>query len=207
MCFAGEAARDRPTCTKTCKLPLSVPPEICRQPLRHYSAPMRNILAISAVIAAFGLAGTACKQEPAPAPAPTAAAPARRRRSEAAAADRLQRLAGLDGVRGRHPEGLVQGGRRRRRVRLVRIRAVDGGVRRRQGRRGHDDQRATRWSPARPARSSVAILITDYSNGNDMIVAKPGIRQPQGAQGQEGRPRGRLRRAPDAAQGAGEGRA
>ena len=83
-----------------------------------------------------------------------------RARAEAAAAHRLQRLAGLDRVRDRDPEGLVQGGRRRRQVRLVRVRAVDGGVRRRQGRRRHDDdgrragdrragraQRRPSWSP------------------------------------------------------------
>ena len=71
--------------------------------LAAYSAPMRNIRAISAVIAAFGLAGTACKQEPAPAPAPTAAAPAAPPAPAAKPPLRigLQRLAGLDRVRGR----------------------------------------------------------------------------------------------------------
>ena len=42
-----------------------------------------------------------------------------------------------------------------------------------------------------PGARSVAILVTDYSNGNDMIVAKPGINEPQGPQGQEDRPRDR----------------
>jgi NitT/TauT family transport system substrate-binding protein len=35
---------------------------------------------------------------------------------------------------------------------------------------------------------SVMVMLTDYSNGNDMIVAKPGHQDPQGPQGQEGRP-------------------
>ena len=58
-----------------------------------------------------------------------------------------------------------------------------------------------------PGARSVAILVTDYSNGNDMIVAKQGINEHQGPQGQEDRPRDRPGRAPAARQGAGEERA
>ena len=36
-----------------------------------------------------------------------------------------------------------------------------------------------------PGARSVAILITDYSNGNDMIVAKPGIRDLKGLKGKK----------------------
>ena len=54
---------------------------------------------------------------------------------------------------------------------------------------------------------SVAILINDYSNGNDMIVAKPGIDIAEGPQGQEDRRRGRLRRPPAAPEGAREAKA
>ena len=34
----------------------------------------------------------------------------------------------------------------------------------------------------------VMIMLTDYSNGNDMIVAKPGIKTLPGSQGPEDRP-------------------
>ena len=36
-----------------------------------------------------------------------------------------------------------------------------------------------------PGARSVAILITDYSNGNDMIVAKPGIKQLKALKGKK----------------------
>ena len=49
-----------------------------------------------------------------------------------------------------------------------------------------------------PGARSVAILVTDYSNGNDMIVAQARHHRPQGPQGQEDRPRDWAGRAPDA---------
>ena len=59
-------------------------------------------------------------------------------------------------------------------VRLVRVHAIDGGVRRRQGRRGDGDDGRRAGHRGAAARVASAILVTDYSNGNDMIVAKPG---------------------------------
>ena len=50
-------------------------------------------------------------------------------------------------------------------------------------------------------KPSTAIVLEDYSNGNDMIIGKPGIKLAQGPQGQEGRPGAEPRRAPAAAQG------
>ena len=47
---------------------------------------------------------------------------------------------------------------------------------------------------------STMVLLTDYSNGNDMIVAQRWHRGREGAQGQEGGRRGRLRGPPAAAQ-------
>ena len=49
-----------------------------------------------------------------------------------------------------------------------------------------------------PGARSVGIIVTDYSNGNDMIVARAGHQGSEGPQGQEGRPRDRPRRAPAA---------
>ena len=42
----------------------------------------------------------------------------------------------------------------------------------RQGRRRHDDQRR-RLVTGSSGAPSVAILLNDYSNGNDMVVAAP----------------------------------
>ena len=52
---------------------------------------------------------------------------------------------------------------------------------------------------------SVMVMLTDYSNGNDMIVAKPGHQVAEGTQGQEGRRRRGAGRAPAAAQRPEEG--
>ena len=59
---------------------------------------------------------------------------------------------------------------------------------------------------------NVMIMLTDYSNGNDMIVGKPGVKALAEPQGQEGRPRSRPRGAspphqrPDQARPQGGGR-
>ncbi len=58
-----------------------------------------------------------------------------------------------------------------------------------------------------PGARSVAILITDYSNGNDMIVAKKGIGGIKALKGKKVGLETGPRRAPDADQGAGEERA
>ena len=55
--------------------------------------------------------------------------------------DRIQRLAGLGGLAGRHRQRLAQGGRRRCDLPVVRLFGLDGRLRRRQDRRQSDDQR------------------------------------------------------------------
>ena len=156
---------------------------------------MRNNRVFPAVFAVFGLALTAsagCTKEPTPAPAPAAApapaTPPRRppsRRCASAYSDWPGWVAWEIGIqKGWFKEAGVD-------VEFdwFEYAAVDGGVRRRQGRRRDDDQRR-RAGDRRDRRAAASIiLITDYSNGNDMIVAKPGIKQHQGPQGQEDRRR------------------
>ena len=129
----------------------------------------------------------------------------RRSRTGGAAQDRVQRLAGLGGVAGRDRQGLVQGSRRRRAVRMVRLRAVDGRVLRRQGRRRHDDQRrrAGHRRGGREERHDPDHRLLQRQR-HDRRQAS--IRKPGRAQGQEDRPRSRVRRAPVAAQRSRESR-
>ena len=93
----------------------------------RYHGDVKFLLPIAFVFA-FGCSKDSPDSSSAAAPGPAAsssanaAAPRRRARREDAVARRLQRLARMDGVRGRHPEGLVQGGRRRRRVLVGRLR-------------------------------------------------------------------------------------
>ena len=54
---------------------------------------------------------------------------------------------------------------------------------------------------------SKMILVTDYSNGNDKVIAQAGHQEHQAAQGQEDRPRADLGRAPVIAARSAEGRA
>ena len=51
---------------------------------------------------------------------------------------------------------------------------------------------------------SKLILVNDYSNGNDQIIARPGHQDLQGPEGQEGRPGADAGRAPAVPQGARE---
>ncbi len=125
--------------------------------------------------------------EEAPAPKPEAASqrPKAAKPAENALPHRLQRLAGLGGAgrsaskrSGSKEEG-VNG-----RLQVVRVRALDGGVLGGQGRRGHHDQRR-RAGHGRERRPSVGILLNDYSNGNDMVVARPGIKDVKALKGKK----------------------
>ena len=102
---------------------------------------------------------------------------------------------GWNGFRGRYPKRVVQRGRRRYRLRVVRIHPVDGGFHGRQGRRRHDDHGRCPGdrSARRPQRRYLDHRLQQWQR-HDRCQA--GHRQSQRAQGQEGRSRDWLGRAP-----------
>jgi len=137
---------------------------------------MRNIRAISAVIAAFGLAGTACKHEPAPAPAPMAAAPAA---PPAPAAKPPLRIGYSDWPGWTAFEVGIQKGWFKEAGVDVKFDWFEYAPSMEAFAAGKVDAVMMTMGDAlvtgAPGARSIAILITDYSNGNDMIVAKKGI--------------------------------
>ena len=104
------------------------------------------------------------------------------------------------------PERLVQGSRRRRRVRLVRIRAFHGRLRRRQGGRGVHDQRR-RPGDGRQRQALQGHPAQRFQQRQRHGGGQGRHQVHQGPQGQEDRSRSRLRRSPAAAQGPGGQRA
>jgi NitT/TauT family transport system substrate-binding protein len=136
---------------------------------------MRNILALAA-IALTAAVGLACKQEPPPAPAPTAAAPAA---APAPAAKSPLRIGYSDWPGWTAFEIGIQKGWFKEAGVDVKFDWFEYAPSMEAFAAGKVDAVMMTMGDAlvtgAPGARSVAILITDYSNGNDMIVAKKGI--------------------------------